>query len=199
MDFQISGLPRETFEPLFGLDDAALRQHRACRVVADRPRAFPCRVSLVDAVVGEALILVHYEHLPADSPFRAGHAVYVRVDSEDCRLAIGEVPLLLRTRTLSVRAFDRHDLMQAAELDRRTRSRARHREAIGGSRRSLPSYSLCGAWLFCRARRSIVRIRATTPGGGASRAHKRKPRRSGAFHELAGNSARLVRTQITGS
>jgi hypothetical protein len=116
MGFQISGLPRETFEPLFGLDDAALRQHRACRVIADRPRAFPCRVSLVDAEVGEPLILVHYEHLPVDSPFRSGHAVYVRVDAEERRLALGEVPLLLRSRTLSVRAFDDHDLMQAAEL-----------------------------------------------------------------------------------
>ena len=116
MGFQISGLPRKTFEPLFGLDDAALRRHRACRVVADRPRAFPCRVSLIDAEVGESLILVHHEHLPADSPFRAGHAVYIRVDAEERRLATGEVPPLLRSRTLSVRAFDDHDMMQAAEL-----------------------------------------------------------------------------------
>ncbi len=116
MGFQISGLPRETFESLFGLDDTALRQHRACRVVADRPRAFPCRVSLVDAEVGEALILVHHEHLPVDSPFQAGHAVYVRVDAEERRLKAGEVPLLLRSRTLSVRAFDDHDMMKAAEL-----------------------------------------------------------------------------------
>lgn len=116
MGFQISGLPRAVFEPLFGLDDAALRRHRACRVVADRPRAFPCRVSLIDAEVGESLILVHHEHLPTESPFRAGHAVYVRIDAEERRLGVGEVPLLLRSRTLSVRAFDDHAMMQAAEL-----------------------------------------------------------------------------------
>lgn len=116
MSFQISGLPRTSFEPLFGLDDAALGRHRACRVVADRPRAFPCRVSLVDAEVGEPLILVHHEHLPAESPFRASHAVYVRVGAEERHLETGEVPLLLRSRTLSVRAFDRHAMMQAAEL-----------------------------------------------------------------------------------
>ena len=116
MSFQISGLPRAPFEPLFGLDDEGLRRHRACRVVADRPRAFPCRVSLVDAEMGESLILLHHEHLPAESPFRASHAVYVRVDAEERRLGIGEVPLLLRSRTLSVRAFDRCTMMQAAEL-----------------------------------------------------------------------------------
>ncbi len=116
MGFQVSGLPRETFEPLFGLDDAGLRQHQACRVVADRPRAFPCRVSLIDAEVGESLILVHHEHLPADSPFRASHAIYVRVNAEERHLTTGEVPLLLRSRTLSVRAFDDHDMMRTAEL-----------------------------------------------------------------------------------
>ena len=116
MAFRISGLERARFQHLFDLDNAGLRAHRARRVTADKPRAFPCRVSLVDAEVGEELILVHHEHLPASSPFCASHAVYVRVDAEDRVLAKGEVPALLRTRMLSVRAFDRDDMMQAAEL-----------------------------------------------------------------------------------
>ena len=116
MGFNISGLARGTFQHLFDLGDEDLRRHDARRVIADRPRAFPCRVSLVDAEVGEELILVHHEHLPARSPFRSGHAIYVRVNAEDRQLSRDEVPSLLRSRTLSLRAFDRDAMMRAAEL-----------------------------------------------------------------------------------
>lgn len=116
MGFKVSGLTRNTFEHLFDLDDEELRRHDARRVVADRPHAFPCRVSLVDAEVGEELILVHHDHLPMASPFRSGHAIYVRVAAEDQQLSTDEVPSLFLTRTLSLRAFDGDAMMRAAEL-----------------------------------------------------------------------------------
>ena len=42
--------------------------------MADRKPGFPCRVSLVDAEIGESVLLVNYEHLPAASPYRMRYA-----------------------------------------------------------------------------------------------------------------------------
>jgi len=113
--FQIHPLRREDFADLFMLDDEALRARRARRVVADAKPGFPCRVSLADADPGEELILVHYEHQPADTPFRASHAVYIRAAAEQADPAPGEVPQALRDRLLSLRAFDAEGMMIAAD------------------------------------------------------------------------------------
>jgi len=77
---------------------------------------FPCRVSLQDAEVGEEVILVHYEHQAAKTPFKASHAVYVRANAEQAQPAVGEVPELLRSRMLSLRAFYSEGMMIAANL-----------------------------------------------------------------------------------
>ena len=116
MSFRISALPSETFAPLFALDDAALQAAGGRRVAADAKPGSPCRVSLTDAEIGESLILLHYEHQPAPTPFRASHAVYVREGVTRADPAIGEVPAALRTRTLSLRGYDAADMLIAAEL-----------------------------------------------------------------------------------
>ncbi len=116
MTFRISALPSEPFLPLFALDDTALHAAGGRRVVADTKTGFPCRVSLADAEVGESLILVHWEHQPAPTPFRASHAVYVREGALPAWPAAGEVPASLSTRTLSLRGFDADDMMIVAEL-----------------------------------------------------------------------------------
>ena len=114
--FQIQALSPERFAPLFSLSDTALAARGAVRRTADATSGFPCRVSLVDAEPGETLVLVNYEHQAADTPFRASHAVYVREGAVQARLAPGEVPALLRSRTLSLRAFDASGMMLDADL-----------------------------------------------------------------------------------
>lgn len=116
MPFRITGLPAAPFAPLFALSDAELRRHGAVRQVADRTPGFPCRVSLKDAEPGETVLLVHHEHQPADTPYRAGHAVYVREGAVEARPAVGEVPAVLRRRLLSVRAFDAEGMMVDADV-----------------------------------------------------------------------------------
>jgi len=116
MSFVISGLPKEPFSRLFDLDDEGLARVGARRYVADAKPGFPCRVSLEDAEPGERVILVHYEHQPADTPFRASHAIYVRESAERAATYIDEVPEALRTRTLSVRAFDASGMLLDADL-----------------------------------------------------------------------------------
>ena len=85
-------------------------------MVADKRSGYPCRVSLQDAEPGEEVLLVHYEHQNAATPFRASHAVYVRVNAQQARLAIDEVPEMFRSRMLSLRAFDHRGMMLAADL-----------------------------------------------------------------------------------
>jgi len=116
MDFRISGLEAGEFTHLFGLSDAALARHRARRYACDGKPGFPCRVSLEDAEPGESVLLVNYEHLPVDSPYRASHAIYVRERIQPAFAAVNEVPPALRTRLLSVRALDAKGMMLDADI-----------------------------------------------------------------------------------
>lgn len=116
MTFRISALPLAPFVPLFTLDAEALAARGARRVIADRTPGFPCRVSLVDAAPGETLILTHWQHQPADTPFRASHALYVRESAVEARPDPGAVPELLRRRTLSLRGFDAAGMLVSADL-----------------------------------------------------------------------------------
>jgi hypothetical protein len=85
-------------------------------MIAAKKPGFPCRVSLSDAEVGEEVVLVHYQHQPVSSPFRASHAVYVRPNAQQANPAKDEVPIMLRSRILSLRGFDRQGMMVAADL-----------------------------------------------------------------------------------
>ena len=116
MSFQILALPNDGFAPLFSLADAELRERNVLRKVVDQKPGFPCRVSLADAEIGETVLLIHYEHQPARTPFRASHAIYVREDAAQANCEIGEVPALLRSRTISLRGFDAGHMLIAADL-----------------------------------------------------------------------------------
>jgi len=87
---------------------------RPARRAASKP-GFPCRISLTDAEVGEEVILVHYEHHTVASPFRASHAIYVRAGEQQYD-AVDRVPPMLRSRLLSVRAFDADGMLVDADI-----------------------------------------------------------------------------------
>ena len=114
--FQISALPRHTFEELFSLDDDALAGRGARRYVVDRAPGFPCRVSLEDARPGERVILVPFCHQPAQSPYRASGPIFVRETAITATPELDTVPALLRSRMLSVRAYDANHLMIDADV-----------------------------------------------------------------------------------
>ncbi|MGO4501611.1 MULTISPECIES: DUF1203 domain-containing protein [unclassified Dyella] len=115
MHFRLSGLPAEPFAELFSLSDEALAQRQAMRVVADQPHGYPCRISLTDAEPGQPLVLLNYEHQPANSPFRSTHAIYIR-EGEQQYDRIDEVPDQLRRRLLSVRGFDEQGMLRDADV-----------------------------------------------------------------------------------
>jgi hypothetical protein len=116
MDFRITGLPSARFSHLFGLPDAELSRHRARRYTCDEKPGFPCRVTLEDAEPGESVLLVNFEHLPVDSPYRASHAIYVRERDRPSFDEVNAIPPALLPRLLAVRGFDTDGMMLAAEV-----------------------------------------------------------------------------------
>ena len=116
MSYRITGLSPEPFRPLFGLPDEALARRGVRRVVADSPFGFPDRIEISDAAPGESLLLLNYLHQPADTPYRSGHAIFVRERAVARTDLVGEIPTAMRARPLSLRAFDREDMMVDADL-----------------------------------------------------------------------------------
>jgi len=113
--FRIVGLPAAPFRELMSLDDTQLADRGIERHVADAPFAFPCRVTLEDALPGEELLLLSYRHQPAATPYAASGPIFVRRRAAaQARIAVNEVPDQQRRRLLSVRAYDaRHYLIDA--------------------------------------------------------------------------------------
>ncbi|MEO1231192.1 MAG: DUF1203 domain-containing protein [Myxococcota bacterium] len=116
MSFRIRGLDPEIFQPLYGLSEAELAARGARRCVADRAPGFPDRIEMRDAEVGETVLLVHYAHQTADTPYRSSHAVYVLEGADTAYDAVDEIPAVLRSRLLSVRSFDASGMMLDAEV-----------------------------------------------------------------------------------
>ena len=116
MAFRITGLSPAPFAHLFGLSAEALATHGVQRWVAAEGSRLPDRIEVRDARPGETVLLVNYEHQPADTPYRASHAIFVREGATTAYDAVDEIPEAMRSRMLSLRAFDAGHLMADAEL-----------------------------------------------------------------------------------
>jgi Protein of unknown function (DUF1203) len=114
--FTARGLSPAPFQELFEFSDKELATLRAKRVVADSKPGFPCRVSLQDAEPGDEVILTNFIHLPSESPYRSTHAIYVRRAATTAASYSDSLPEMLRTRLLSVRAFDAKDMLVGADV-----------------------------------------------------------------------------------
>jgi hypothetical protein len=115
MSFRVTGLSPEPFRPLFGLPDEELARRGARRYTADGP-GFPDRIEISDAAPGETLLLVNYVHQPAETPYRASHAIFVRERAAAPTDMVDDLPPAMRARPLSLRAFDRAGLMVDGDL-----------------------------------------------------------------------------------
>jgi hypothetical protein len=114
--FRITGLAVDPFRPLFRLSEQDLNARSMRRVIADEKPGFPCRVTLEDAEPGESLILLAHEHQPAHSPYRASGPIFVREAAGAAFDRTGEIPPVLRSRLLSLRAYDGEGMMIEADV-----------------------------------------------------------------------------------
>jgi hypothetical protein len=115
-DFQFVGLPVEHFTHLFSMNDAELMSLGVRRMTVDAQPGFPCRVSLVDASVGERVILTNFRHHEANSPYQSSGPIFVREKAHTGKPVVNEIPLMFEHRLLSVRAYDEAAMMQAARV-----------------------------------------------------------------------------------
>ena len=116
MKYRIRGLAPEPFRHLFGLSETELSAHGARRYVAESKPGFPDRIELRDAEPGETLLLVNHVHQPADTPYRASHAIFVLEGASEAYDSVGDIPEVMRIRPLSLRAFDKHGMMVDGDL-----------------------------------------------------------------------------------
>ena len=116
MSYRITGLSPEPFRHLFGLPDAELAARGVQRWTATPGSRLPDRIEVRDAEPGETLLLLNHEHQPAATPYRATHAIFVREGATTAYSRENEIPEAMRSRMLSLRAFDAAHLMVDAEL-----------------------------------------------------------------------------------
>jgi hypothetical protein len=116
MGFRISGLSPEPFRHLYGLSNEQLEREGVKRYVADKRPGFPDRIEMRDADIGQRLLLLNHVCQPADTPYRATHAIFIREGAEETYDRIDEVPEVMRIRLLSLRAYDSSDMMVDADV-----------------------------------------------------------------------------------
>lgn len=116
MAFRISGLSAEPFRHLYGLSDAELAKHGAKRYVVNEAPGFPDRVEMRDAAIGETVLLLNHVCQPADTPYRASHAIFVREGAQETYDRMDAVPDVMRSRLMSLRAYDKDGMMLDADV-----------------------------------------------------------------------------------
>jgi hypothetical protein len=116
MNFQIAGLSPEPFRHLYGLSDQELALRGVQRCIADQKPGFPDRIEMRDAEIGEKLLLLNHVCQPADTPYRAAHAIFVIEGAERAYQRVNDIPEVMRSRLLSLRAYDAAGMMLDADV-----------------------------------------------------------------------------------
>ncbi len=110
INYVVSGLDETGFQKLFDLNELELAKLGAVKIIATSKPGYPCVISLDDAEIGEEIILLPYDHINSNSPFRSRGPVYVRNNVRKVLLE-NSVPENLKIRRLSVRVYDDKDMM----------------------------------------------------------------------------------------
>jgi hypothetical protein len=115
MSFRVTGLDPDLFADLHALSDATLAAKGVQRVRVEQKPNAPCRISLDDAEIGEFVLLLSFDHQPADTPYRQQGPIFVR-ETQARFDVIGAIPPALSRRPLSLRGFDAAHMMIEADL-----------------------------------------------------------------------------------
>jgi hypothetical protein len=69
-----------------------------------------------DGEPGETFLLLNHVCQPANTPYRATHAIFVREGAADTYAEVGQVSEVMRVRLLSLRAYDADGMMIDADV-----------------------------------------------------------------------------------
>lgn len=84
--------------------------------MTDEAPGFPDRIEMRDAKPGETLLLFNHVSQPENTPYWAFHAIFILEGARDTYVGLNEVPPVMFTRLLSLRAFDAAGMMVDADL-----------------------------------------------------------------------------------
>jgi Protein of unknown function (DUF1203) len=115
--FRITGLDAAPFRALYGLSDRELIDKAVKRYYVDKNPGYPDRIEMRDARVGESVLLLNHVCQPANTPYRASHAIFVREGAETSYVGTDEIPAVMRIRVLSLRAYDAQGMMLDADIE----------------------------------------------------------------------------------
>jgi hypothetical protein len=116
MSYRVLGLDPALFRHLYGLSSQQLAELGARRHRVSSTPGFPDRIEMRDLEVGETALLLNFTHQPADTPYRASHAIFVREGAERRFEAVDYIPEVIKVRPISLRAFDSAGEMVDADL-----------------------------------------------------------------------------------
>lgn len=116
MDFIIESLKNDEFQPYFEMSESDLKKRNILLQTANKKPAFPCRITLEDAEVGEKILLLNYEFHKADSPYKASGPIYIRIGKDQKVCEKNEVPEMFLIRLISLRAYNRNQMLIFAEV-----------------------------------------------------------------------------------
>jgi Protein of unknown function (DUF1203) len=116
MNFRIRGIDAQPYRHLYGMSDAELIGFGALRYIVDKSPGFPDRVEMRDGEIGETMLLLNFESQPANTPYRATHAIFVREWAENTYDEINKIPAVMERRILSVRGFDQKGMLLEADV-----------------------------------------------------------------------------------
>ena len=116
MAFRITGLSPAPFQSLFGLPDRDLASLGMKRYIVDSNPGFPDRIEIKDAELGQSVLLLNHICQPANTPYRASHAIFIREWAMQAYEAVDQVPEAMRIRLLSLRGFTDDGMMLDADV-----------------------------------------------------------------------------------
>ncbi len=114
--FLINALSKDIFKAYFLASDNELNRLNAKWLIANESPGFPCRVSLVDAQIGERVLVCHFEHLRSDNAYSASGPIFVREKAVTAELEVNQIPSVLHDRLLSLRVYSVVDKMIDASV-----------------------------------------------------------------------------------
>lgn len=86
------------------------------RVHVDSQPGYPCRVSLEDVPVGEEVLLFSHSPFAGPGAYREVGPIFARMGAHSARLAANELPTAVRSRLVSVRAYNQREHMIDATI-----------------------------------------------------------------------------------
>ncbi|MDN3658082.1 DUF1203 domain-containing protein [Ferruginibacter paludis] len=115
-NFLMKSLNENEFSSLFDLIDDQLAETGAVRMIVDKERGFPCRVSLDNPAIGEEILLLPYQHHKTNSPYQSSGPLFVRKQATTAAMAVNQIPVILMNKPLSLRGYDEKGFMKEAAV-----------------------------------------------------------------------------------